>query len=71
LAFLVSAVGKTSLWPSTRSLEMRLAAVQGLESMATPEAAGALGAATQLRGKKVRRAAADALARIQPAGAPK
>jgi HEAT repeat protein len=68
LAFLVSAVGKTSLWPSTRSLEMRLAAVQGLESMATPEAASALGAATQLRGKKVRRAAADALARIQPAG---
>ena len=44
---------------------MRLAAVQGLESMATPEAAGALGTATQLRGKKVRQAAADALAWIR------
>ncbi len=70
LAFLVSAVEKRSLWPSKRNLEMRLAAVQGLESMATPEAAAALEAAGRLRGKKVRQAAEDALARIRSAGTP-
>jgi len=68
LAFLVSAVEKTSLWPSTKNLEMRLAAVQGLESMATPEAVSALESAGRLRGKKVRQAAEDALARIRSAG---
>jgi HEAT repeat protein len=68
LAFLMSVLEKTTLWPSTRNLEMRLAAVQGLESMATPEAAAALEATARLRGKKVRLAAEDALARIQSGG---
>jgi hypothetical protein len=69
LAFLVAAVEKTSLWPSKKKLEMRLAAVRGLESMATPEAAAALEAAARLRGKQVRQAAEEALARIRSAGA--
>ena len=48
---------------------MRLAAVGGLENMGTPEAASALDAASRLRGKKVRQAVTDALARIHKAGA--
>jgi hypothetical protein len=71
LAFLAAAAGKTSLWPSARKLEMRLAAVQGLESMATPEAASALEAAARRRGRKVRQAALEALARLRAAEAPK
>jgi HEAT repeat protein len=68
LAFLGTVLTRTAVWPSARTLEMRLAAVQGLESMAGPEAMSALEAATQLRGKKVRQAAAEALARLRQGG---
>jgi len=68
LAFLSAAASRTSLWPSGRNVEMRLAAVQGLESMATPEALSALETVGRLRGRKVRQAVAEALARVQPSG---
>jgi hypothetical protein len=68
LAFLGAAMARTTLWPSTRNLEMRLAAVHGLESMATPEAESALESAARLRGRKVRHAAEEALARIRRGG---
>ena len=68
LAFLEAALARTTLWPSTRNLEMRLAAVQGLESMATPEAVRALEWAVGLRGKRIRQAAEEALARIRSGG---
>jgi HEAT repeat protein len=68
LAFLGAAVARTTLWPSTRNLEMRLAAVHGLESMATPEAENVLEAAVGGRGRKVRQAAEEALARIRQGG---
>lgn len=64
MAFLVGALGRTTLFPSANNLEMRLAAVAGLESMGTPEASAALEAGTQGRGRKVRDACAEALARI-------
>jgi len=70
LRFLIATVERTTLLPSNRNLEMRLAAVGGLESLGTPEAASALEAASRLRGKKVRQAAADALARIKSSGQP-
>ena len=68
LAFLEAALARTTLWPSTRNLEMRLAAVQGLESMATPEAVSALESAAGLRGRRIRQAAEEALARIRTGG---
>jgi len=68
LAFLEAVLARTTLWPSMRNLEMRLAAVQGLESMATPEAVSALESAARLRGKNVRQAAEEALARIRSGG---
>ena len=71
LAFLVAALEKTTLLPSAKNLEMRLAAVAGLESMSTAEAASALEAGTQARGKKVRAACAEALARTSAASPPK
>jgi HEAT repeat protein len=64
LTFLSAALGKTTLWPSTRNLEMRLAAVTGLASMGTPEAETALESGASGRGKRVREACAEALARI-------
>jgi len=64
LAFLVGALGRTTLFPSAKNTEMRLAAVAGLESMGTPEASAALEAGTQGRGRKVRDACGGALARI-------
>lgn len=70
LTFLIAAVERTTLLPSNRNLEMRLAAVVGLESLGTPEAASALEAASRLRGKKVREAASYALARIKSSGLP-
>jgi hypothetical protein len=69
LDFLATTLRKVSLWPSSKNLEMRLAAIHGLESMATAEAASALESAAQLRGRKVRQAAEEALARIRSAGA--
>jgi hypothetical protein len=71
LAFLVAALDKTTLLPSARNQEMRLAAVTGLESMATAEAANALEAGTRTRGRKVRDACAEALARIPAVNPPK
>jgi HEAT repeat protein len=68
LAFLTSAAVKTSLWPSRQNTETRLAAVQGLESMNTPEAVAALETAARLRGRSVRAAAGEALGRIRSAG---
>jgi len=68
LAFLEGALTRTKLWPSTRNLEMRLAAVQGLESMATPQAVSVLESAARLRGKRIRQAAEEALARIRSGG---
>jgi hypothetical protein len=71
LAFLLACLEKTTLWPSARNTEMRLAAVAGLESMATAEAAGALEAGTRARGRRIREACAEALARIPAGTAPK
>ncbi len=63
LSFLVGALGRTTFLPSTKNLEMRLAAVEGLASMGTAEAGAALEEGTRLRGRKVREACAEALAR--------
>ena len=71
LAFLAAAAGRTSLWPSARNMEMRLAAVHGLEAMATPEAVGALEEAARRRGRTVRQAVEEALTRLRASEAPK
>ncbi len=71
MAFLVAALKKTTLLPSARNLEMRLAAIAGLESMGTAEAVAALEAGTQARGKKVREACVEALARTHAGNPPK
>lgn len=71
LAFLVAALEKTTLLPSGRNLDMRLAAVAGLESMGTAEAAAALEAGTRARGKKVREACVEALSRTHAGNPPK
>jgi hypothetical protein len=65
--FLVATLERTTWLPSARNLEMRLAAVAGLESMGTAEGIAALEAGTQARGKKVREACAEALARASAA----
>ncbi len=70
LAFLVGTLGRTTLFPSPKNMEMRLAAIAGLESMGTAEASTALEDGTRGRGRKVREACAEALARIGSAGAP-
>jgi HEAT repeat protein len=70
LTFLVDVLGRTTLFPSARNLEMRLAAALGLESMGTPEALAALEEGTRGRGRKVREACAEALARTGPGPAP-
>jgi len=64
LAFLVACLGRTTFFPSSRNFEMRLAAVAGLESMGTAEAEAALEEGTRLRGRGVREACAEAIARI-------
>ena len=64
-AFLITTVRRTRLWPSARNADMRLAAIQGLENMGTPEAVAALEAAARTRGKRIRAAAAEALARLR------
>jgi HEAT repeat protein len=71
LTFLTNALGKTTLFPSTKNLEMRLAAVAGLESLGTAEAAAAIESGTRTRGRKVREACAEALARLSAAGTSK
>ena len=67
LEFLTATLKKTRIFPSARHFEMRLAAVAGLESMGTPEAAEALEAATRARGRKLREASSEALARLHTA----
>jgi hypothetical protein len=49
---------------------MRLAAVAGLESMGTAEASTALEAGARGRGRKIREACAEALARSLTTGHP-
>lgn len=67
LGFLTGVLKKTMFIPSARNQEMRLAAVAGLESMGTAEAAASLEAGTRKRGKKVREACAEALTRTHAA----
>jgi HEAT repeat protein len=64
LSFLSAALKRKTLWPSKRRLEMRLAAVSGLESMGTAEARATLEAGRRAFGKKVRKSCAEALERI-------
>jgi hypothetical protein len=71
LAFLVEALDRRTLWPSSKNTEMRLAAVAGLESMGTPEAVAALEECGRRRGRKVREACAEALARALRSSAPR
>jgi HEAT repeat protein len=68
LDFLTSAAVKTTLWPSRQNTEMRLAVILGLESMGTPEAMTSLESMARLRGRSVRLAAEEALARVRSAG---
>jgi HEAT repeat protein len=64
LAFLVEVLTKKTLLPSRRNREMRLAAVAGLEGLGMTEAAEALEEAARSRGRMVREAASEALARL-------
>jgi hypothetical protein len=68
LEFLRSTLGRAPLFAPKRILEMRLAAVAGLESMGTEEALGALQKGAIGRTKKVREACTAALVRLPPAG---
>jgi HEAT repeat protein len=69
LGFLRMTLDRSPLFPSTRGTELRLAAVSGLETMATPEALEALRRGTTVRGKAVREACVQALIRsATPAG---
>jgi HEAT repeat protein len=70
LAFLTEVLGRTTVFPSGKNTEMRLAAVAGLESMGTSEATAALEECARKRGRKVREACAEALARTLPGPAP-
>lgn len=69
LEFLSRTLHRSSLFPSRQNLEMRLAAVAGLESMGTAEAGRALEKGALGRAKKIREACAAALIRMPPAGA--
>jgi hypothetical protein len=68
LEFLRRTLQRAPLFGSKRLLEMRLAAVAGLESMATEEALGVLQKGAIGRTKKVREACTAALVRLPPAG---
>ncbi|NLH76978.1 MAG: hypothetical protein GX465_08065 [Acidobacteria bacterium] len=68
LAFLGRTLSKAPLFGSKRSLEMRLAAVAGLESMATPEASTLLQKGAIGRTRAVREACTAALTRMPAAG---
>ena len=69
LAFLRSTLLRAPLFPSRGALELRLATVAGLESMATPEALEALQKGAIGRTRQVREACAAALLRLPAAGA--
>jgi HEAT repeat protein len=68
LDFLRGALIRAPLFPSKRALETRLAAVAGLESMATPEAFEALQKGAIGRSRPVREACAAALLRLPATG---
>ena len=71
LEFLRRTLGRAPLFAPKRVLEMRLAAVAGLESMGTGEALTVLQKGAIGRSKKVREACTAALVRLPPAGAVK
>ena len=71
LGFLAATLKKTTFLPSAWNREMRLAAVAGLESMGTAEAAAALETGARARGKQVREACAAALVRTHAVNPPK
>jgi len=71
LEFLRRTLGRAPLFAPKRVLEMRLAAVAGLESMGTGEALTVLQEGAIGRTKKVREACTAALVRLPPAGAVK
>jgi hypothetical protein len=71
LDFLRRTLLRSSLFASRKALEMRLAAVAGLESMGTEEALQALQKGALGRTKNVREACSAALLRLPPAGAPR
>jgi HEAT repeat protein len=66
--FLSRTLGRAPLFASRRAIDMRLAAVAGLESMGTEEALRALQKGAIGRTKAVREACAAALVRLPPAG---
>jgi HEAT repeat protein len=68
LAFLGRTMKKASLFGSKKTLEMRLAAVAGLESMATPEASAVLQKGAIGRIRAVREACTAALTRMPTSG---
>jgi hypothetical protein len=71
LEFLRRTLKRAPLFGSKRLLELRLAAVAGLESMATEEAMDALQKGAIGRTRKVREACAAALVRMPPAASAK
>ncbi|MCJ7487981.1 MAG: HEAT repeat domain-containing protein, partial [Candidatus Aminicenantes bacterium] len=71
LAFLHRTLSRAPLFAPKRVLEMRLAAVAGLESMGTEEALTVLQKGVIGRTKKVREACTAALVRLPPAGGAK
>ncbi len=70
LEFLAAVLARRAWWPSGKSVEMKLAAVAGLESMGTAKAAEVLESGARGRGQKVRGACTEALARISAPGSP-
>jgi HEAT repeat protein len=71
LEFLRITLLRAPLFASKGLLELRLAAVAGLENMATDEAVGVLQKGALGRTKKVREACTAALVRLPPIGAEK
>jgi hypothetical protein len=63
LAFLRRILEKRSLWLGAKEKEMKLAAVSGLESMGTDEAAAVLERGARSRNREIREACSQALAR--------
>ena len=63
-AFLRKTLTRRGLWPTPGTADMMVAAVEGLESMGTPEAIKALEKGARSRRKAVQEACARALARL-------
>jgi HEAT repeat protein len=64
LDFLRRILLKRALWATAKTKEMKLAAVSGLESFGTEDAAEVLEKGAGLRNKEIREAASQALARL-------